>query len=169
MCVSRQLHGSSGGAHTHAFLIQMPCMRSAHRDHFCTPQATRRPACSHCVTSHFHGTLVRCLGNPTGHSFFQRHTWKHPCVQHRSLHPAACLQRKECKDWVALYDYASGSGWGVRSRFLVDTLDAVDLNWSPDGTKLAIWDSPLAYKVSCRMSRIMAPQAAALEPWGSVT
>lgn len=29
------------------------------------------------------------------------------------------LQRKECKDWVALYDYSSGGGgggWGLRSR-----------------------------------------------------
>jgi len=32
-------------------------------------------------------------------------------------------------------------------RFLVDTLDAADLAWSPDGGKLAVWDSPLAYKV----------------------
>lgn len=32
-------------------------------------------------------------------------------------------------------------------RFQIDTLDAADLAWSPDGAKLAVWDSPLSFKV----------------------
>jgi len=28
----------------------------------------------------------------------------------------AVLERKECKDWVALYDYSSSGGWALRSR-----------------------------------------------------
>ncbi|KAI8472330.1 MAG: WD40-repeat-containing domain protein [Monoraphidium minutum] len=60
----------------------------------------------------------------------------------------AVLERKECKDWVAVYDCSGGDGWALSSRFQVDTLDAADLAWSPDGSKIAIWDSPLAYKVA---------------------
>ncbi len=33
--------------------------------------------------------------------------------------PITHPQRKECKDWVALYDYESSSGWGLRSRWVV--------------------------------------------------
>ncbi|GBF93064.1 hypothetical protein Rsub_05675 [Raphidocelis subcapitata] len=59
----------------------------------------------------------------------------------------AVLERKECKDWVALYDHSAADGWSLRSRFVLDTLDAADLAWSPDGSKIAVWDSPLQYKV----------------------
>jgi hypothetical protein len=38
-------------------------------------------------------------------------------------------------------------------RFPLDTLDAADLVLSPGGDKLALWDSPLSYKVGARRRR----------------
>lgn len=72
--------------------------------------------------------------------------------QHTHLQPviitaATCypaLQRKDCKDRLAIY---STNNWELQSRTQVASMDASDLAWSPDSSKLAIWDSPLCYKV----------------------
>ncbi|KAF8071311.1 WRAP73 [Scenedesmus sp. PABB004] len=62
----------------------------------------------------------------------------------------AVLERKDCKDWLALYSTAAG--WPLQARVALGTLDAADLAWSPDGAKLAVWDSPLAYRVAVHAS-----------------
>lgn len=54
------------------------------------------------------------------------------------------LQRKECKDYVSLYQCSS---WQQLKQFQVDTADAADLQWSPDGSTLAVWDTILTYRV----------------------
>lgn len=55
------------------------------------------------------------------------------------------MQRKDCKDWLALY--STSSGWELQARLQLPTLDAADLSWSPDSSKLAVWDSALTYAV----------------------
>ncbi|WIA32488.1 hypothetical protein OEZ86_003307 [Tetradesmus obliquus] len=57
----------------------------------------------------------------------------------------AVLERKDCKDWLALY--STSSGWELQARLQLPTLDAADLSWSPDSSKLAVWDSALTYAV----------------------
>ncbi len=59
-----------------------------------------------------------------------------------SLLPTPLLllaQRSDCKDVVTIYDCAS---WAPLSQFGVSTHDLADLAWSPDGSCLAVWDSP---------------------------
>jgi WD40 repeat protein len=67
---------------------------------------------------------------------------------HLKLSPAPVtsvpLQRKDCKDWLALY---STSGWELQTRVQLQTLDAADIAWSPDSSKLAVWDCALTYAV----------------------
>jgi WD40 repeat protein len=55
------------------------------------------------------------------------------------------MQRKDCKDWLSLY--STSSGWELQARVQLQTLDAADIAWSPDSSKLAVWDSPLTYAV----------------------
>lgn len=66
----------------------------------------------------------------------------------------APAQRRECKDWVACY---STRDWQLLQRFLVDTRDAADLAWSPNGAHLAVWDNSLGHKV-----RVSTPPGASL-------
>jgi hypothetical protein len=56
------------------------------------------------------------------------------------------LQRSDCKDVVTIYGCAS---WAPLSQFGVATHDLADLAWSPDGSCLAVWDSP-AYSYTGR-------------------
>ena len=44
-------------------------------------------------------------------------------------------------------------GWGQLAHYVVDTSDAADLAWAPDGGALALWDSCLTYKVGCQGAR----------------
>ncbi|KAF6261305.1 quinon protein alcohol dehydrogenase-like superfamily [Scenedesmus sp. NREL 46B-D3] len=66
----------------------------------------------------------------------------------------AVLERKDCKDWLALY---SASGWELQARVQLQTMDAADVAWSPDSSKLAVWDSPLTYAVL-----VLGPDGASL-------
>ncbi|ORZ38988.1 WD40-repeat-containing domain protein [Catenaria anguillulae PL171] len=56
----------------------------------------------------------------------------------------AVLDRVDCKDFVCIYDAA---GWEMVKRFAIDTNDADNLAWSPDGRHLVVWDSLLDFKV----------------------
>ncbi|CAM9190897.1 unnamed protein product [Discosporangium mesarthrocarpum] len=56
----------------------------------------------------------------------------------------ALITRKECRDYVRLYD---ASTWEALSEFSVETLDATSLLWSPDGCTLCIQDTSLEYLV----------------------
>ena len=74
----------------------------------------------------------------------------------RSKHPKAGLDfsddgaymalahRQECKDVIRIY---STETWQPLSEFYADTVDMVDLAWSPNGRMLAVWDSNLHYNV----------------------
>jgi WD40 repeat protein len=64
------------------------------------------------------------------------------------------MQRKDCKDWLSLYDT---SGWELQARVQLQTMDAADIAWSPDSSKLAVWDSPLTYAV-----HVLGPDGASL-------
>lgn len=75
----------------------------------------------------------------------------HPCsspssIDDRNMYRLLCvlLQRRECKDFITLYNCST---WAQVKRFQVSTMDAADISWSPDGTCLAVWDSLLTYKV----------------------
>ncbi|XP_057778536.1 uncharacterized protein LOC130997287 [Salvia miltiorrhiza] len=57
---------------------------------------------------------------------------------------AAICTRRDCKDYVNLL---SCHAWEIMGVFAVDTLDLVDIQWSPDDSAIVIWDSILEYKV----------------------
>jgi hypothetical protein len=38
-------------------------------------------------------------------------------------------------------------GWEAMGTFGADTIDLADLEWSPTDSNIAVWDSPLEYKV----------------------
>ncbi len=40
----------------------------------------------------------------------------------------------------------STQGWQQTAHVTLDTQDAVDLAWAPDGQHLAVWDSCLTYQ-----------------------
>ena len=56
----------------------------------------------------------------------------------------ALAERRDCKDFVSLFDCKQ---WKLVRNFPVDTTDLAGLCWSPDGTTLCVWDSPLNYRV----------------------
>ena len=56
----------------------------------------------------------------------------------------ALVHRQECKDVIRIY---STETWQPLSEFFADTVDMVDLKWSPNGRMLAVWDSNLHYNV----------------------
>ncbi|GIL47177.1 hypothetical protein Vafri_4066 [Volvox africanus] len=56
----------------------------------------------------------------------------------------AVLERNDMKDWVSVYDTRT---WSEASHFQLQTSDAADLAWSPEGGILAAWDTCLKYKV----------------------
>ena len=56
----------------------------------------------------------------------------------------AVLERRDYRDHVSIY---SCDAWKMVRYFPVDTNDAADLSWSPDGSALAVYDSLLDYKV----------------------
>ncbi|KAI9184184.1 hypothetical protein H9P43_003237 [Blastocladiella emersonii ATCC 22665] len=60
---------------------------------------------------------------------------------HRYL---AVLDRVDCRDEVCVYDCAT---WDLVKHFAVESTDATDLAWSPDGRHIAVWDSVLEYRV----------------------
>ncbi|XP_078442429.1 transducin/WD40 repeat-like superfamily protein [Wolffia australiana] len=57
---------------------------------------------------------------------------------------AAVCTRSECKDHVILL---SCQTWEIMGSFSVDTVDLAGVEWSPDDTAIAVWDSSLEYKV----------------------
>ncbi|BBN06852.1 WD repeat-containing protein WRAP73 [Marchantia polymorpha subsp. ruderalis] len=52
--------------------------------------------------------------------------------------------RKDCKDYINLL---SCNGWEAMGVFETETTDFWDLEWSPKDSTIAVWDSPLEYKV----------------------
>ncbi len=59
----------------------------------------------------------------------------------------AIATRRDCKDYMNLL---SCQGWEAMGTFAVDTSDLADLEWSPTDSTIAVWDSPLEYKVLFR-------------------
>lgn len=59
---------------------------------------------------------------------------------------AAIATRRDCKDYINLL---SCRGWEAMGTFAADTIDLADLEWSPSpsDSNIAVWDSPLDYKV----------------------
>jgi WD40 repeat protein len=51
----------------------------------------------------------------------------------------------------------NSSGWELQARVQLQTMDAADIAWSPDSSKLAVWDSPLTYAV-----HVLGPDGASL-------
>lgn len=58
--------------------------------------------------------------------------------------PSPSLQRRDLHDQMTVYDCAS---WQQLCSFAPGTTDAEGFEWSPDGARLAMWDSCLSYKV----------------------
>ncbi|KAJ9081966.1 hypothetical protein DSO57_1009188 [Entomophthora muscae] len=54
------------------------------------------------------------------------------------------LERKEKKDYIGIYDTDT---WLLKKHFLLDTIDAADISWSPDGQFIAVLESCIEYKV----------------------
>jgi hypothetical protein len=57
---------------------------------------------------------------------------------------AAIATRRDCKDYINML---SCRGWEAMGTFGADTVDLADLEWSPTDSNIAVWDSPLEYKV----------------------
>ncbi|CAM6111970.1 unnamed protein product [Calypogeia fissa] len=57
---------------------------------------------------------------------------------------AAIATRKDCKDYLNLLSCLS---WEALGTFETETVDLVDVEWSPTDSTIAVWDSPLDYKV----------------------
>lgn len=58
---------------------------------------------------------------------------------------AAIATRRDCKDYINML---ACRGWEPMGTFGADTVDLADLEWSPSDSNIAVWDSPLEYKVS---------------------
>ncbi|KAK9816843.1 hypothetical protein WJX72_005821 [[Myrmecia] bisecta] len=56
----------------------------------------------------------------------------------------ALAERHDCKDYVSLFRCHD---WQPAAHFQVATADLADLAFSPDGACLAVWDSPLTYRL----------------------
>ncbi|KAG7163726.1 WD repeat-containing protein WRAP73-like [Homarus americanus] len=56
----------------------------------------------------------------------------------------AVVERKECKDYISLMETKS---WHLVKHFEVATRDLAGVQWSSDGSVLAVWESPLEYKI----------------------
>ncbi|XP_071527988.1 WD repeat-containing protein WRAP73-like isoform X2 [Panulirus ornatus] len=56
----------------------------------------------------------------------------------------AVAERRECKDYLSLLETKS---WQLVKHFEVATRDLAGVQWSSDGSVLAIWESPLEYKI----------------------
>jgi hypothetical protein len=57
---------------------------------------------------------------------------------------AAVATRRDCKDYINML---ACRGWEAMGTFGADTIDLADLEWSPTDSNIAVWDSPLEYKV----------------------
>ncbi|KAG0604314.1 hypothetical protein M758_10G161700 [Ceratodon purpureus] len=57
---------------------------------------------------------------------------------------AAVATRRDCKDYINML---ACRGWEAMGTFGADTIDLTDLEWSPTDSNIAVWDSPLEYKV----------------------
>ncbi|KAK7071614.1 WD repeat-containing protein wrap73 [Halocaridina rubra] len=56
----------------------------------------------------------------------------------------AVVERRECKDCLSILETKS---WQLVKHFEVATKDLAGVQWASDGTVLAVWESPLEYKV----------------------
>ena len=62
---------------------------------------------------------------------------------------AAIATRRDCKDYINML---ACRGWEAMGTFGADTVDLADLEWSPTDSTIAVWDSPLEYKVLSAIS-----------------
>ena len=56
------------------------------------------------------------------------------------------MQRVNLKDYITVYTEGEADSSAV--RFRAGTSDLADMAWSPDSKLIAVWDSPLAYRVA---------------------
>ncbi|KAK3278435.1 hypothetical protein CYMTET_13627 [Cymbomonas tetramitiformis] len=56
----------------------------------------------------------------------------------------ALLERRDCKDFISIFGTQQ---WSVAAHFAIETSDAADISWSPDGGNICVWDTVLAYKM----------------------
>lgn len=63
--------------------------------------------------------------------------------------------RRDCRDYIHLL---ACQGWEAMGNFEVGTSDLADLEWSPTDSTIAVWDSPLEYKVLFGLTRIVKAQ-----------
>ena len=56
----------------------------------------------------------------------------------------ALAERRDCQDFVSVF---ACSTWELVKHFETNTEDLAGLQWSPDGSVLCVWDSPLNYLV----------------------
>ncbi|KAK9764866.1 hypothetical protein K7432_007291 [Basidiobolus ranarum] len=56
----------------------------------------------------------------------------------------AIVEKRDSKDIISIYDCKS---WAVCKRIQPETIDLENLEWSPNGHYLAVWDTPLNYKL----------------------
>ncbi len=56
----------------------------------------------------------------------------------------ALLERHDAKDTVGIYNVEN---WSLSKSFSLETTDADNLIWSPDGRYLAVWDHPMEYRI----------------------
>ncbi|RUP51921.1 hypothetical protein BC936DRAFT_144410 [Jimgerdemannia flammicorona] len=56
----------------------------------------------------------------------------------------ALAERRESKDYIGIYDCHD---WSLVKQFSTETIDMEGLAWSPDGKYIAVWDTPLDYKL----------------------
>jgi len=64
---------------------------------------------------------------------------------------AAIATRRDCKDYINML---ACRGWEAMGTFGADTVDLADLEWSPTDSNIAVWDSPLEYKVLLRNMKL---------------
>nr|XP_022337622.1 WD repeat-containing protein WRAP73-like [Crassostrea virginica] len=56
----------------------------------------------------------------------------------------ALAERRECKDFISIFACDS---WELVKHFETETDDLAGIEWSPDGRVLAVWESPIKYKI----------------------
>lgn len=56
----------------------------------------------------------------------------------------ALAERRDCKDFITIFACDS---WELVKHFETETDDLMGIEWSPDGRVLAVWESPIKYKV----------------------
>ncbi|XP_048751589.2 WD repeat-containing protein WRAP73-like [Ostrea edulis] len=56
----------------------------------------------------------------------------------------ALAERRDCKDFISIFACDS---WELVKHFETETDDLTGIEWSPDSRVLAVWESPITYKI----------------------